>query len=145
MKSLNKVQLRGWLYLVSSDRIKNKPYLECALLTGEGSVFFFERHKIVVSNRNAVHVLAYIRANEDKAIHTYVEGKLLHSTFDLSSVVQVSSLEFLVNEAVDEKADELIRRLKLGDSFLEASFKETAFLHSQQLKFQQYSFLPADE
>ena len=134
MNSMNKVQLRGWLYLISADRIKNKPYLECLLLTGEGSPFFFERHKVAFSSINAVYVLAYIRANKDKVIHVYVEGKLLHSTENGKSIVYCSSVEFLVNEAVDEKADELIQRLKLGDSFLEASFKETVQLHTQQLK-----------
>lgn len=131
---MNKVHLRGKLYLVNADRVtklSNKPFIECILITGEGSKYLLEYHQILIARLHAIQTLANIRANNDDPTEVCLEGRL--TTQNGNSIVQCAKIDFLVNNATAREAKAILRQLKRGDSFLEASFRETAVFHVQLL------------
>ncbi|MCD4671387.1 MAG: hypothetical protein K8R77_01880 [Anaerolineaceae bacterium] len=133
--SYNKVILKGMLYLINSDKIKklsDKPFIDCKLVTGAGSAILLERHDVLLVGFQAVKALAFIRANEDRPVKIWCEGKLVSRNG--ISIVKIHNADYFISDDIQHKAEKLIHRLQQGDSFLEASFEETALMHSQQLR-----------
>jgi hypothetical protein len=132
---MNKVHLKGKLYLVDANRVtqlSNNPLIECVVATGPK--YLLQHHKVLITRMNAVKTLAHIRANNDQPVEVWIEGKLFYSPPNQSSFVQCAEIDYLSSEFVTYQADALLRKLKNGDSFLAASFRKTADNHSEQLR-----------
>jgi hypothetical protein len=131
----NTVYLKGMLYLKNADhltRLSGRPFIDCKITTGAGSVVLFEQHDVLLLGYQAVRALAYIRANNDYPVKVQFEGKLLSRRGVM--ICQAVEVEYFVSEAIDTNAKEIIKKLKRGDSFLKAGFQKTAMSHIQLMQ-----------
>jgi len=145
----NYVCLKGTVYLKNAHYSGwgNKPYVDSKIVTSDAPLsWLLYTHDFFAVGIPAVELLAYIRAKNDEPVRARMVGSLV--VRDGVSIVKAIEIDYFVSPHISMKAQDLLQRLRKGDAWLTANFKDsfdrTTQEHAAQLLANRRIPIPAE-